>query len=327
MKNFLIILLFSFVFISCKDEQKSKNLSDLDKTSLVLDWTMNMSFVGDLIAINEKASDNGIEVQMDLGGSGINPITLVNNGTYDFGIASFEQLLKGNEKGTDLVAIGIINNVNPTVFISLGANALNAPKDMNGKRVGINPGGATENVYRIFKKEMGLVDIVEIPTDFGIVPFINKIYDIRLAFEYIEPIDLELNNLPYSILRPEDYGLKLPGRVYFTRSELIKDNPVLIQKFINTVAMGWEEALENKDKAMNYLTLFDKGINIDRESKSYDLGMKYYKGYLNNVLSFDNENLIKSANQLKQLKQINNSNIVDALDSSFIDRFHSINEE
>lgn len=316
MKKLLIILMSIIALTSCEKKDS--------QTSLRFDWVANMNFIGDIYASKDIAQKNGLVLKCEEAGFGVDPIKMVISNQSEFGIVSLEQLYMANEKGADLVAIGVINDVSPVVFLSKSDTSFAKPSDFENKTVGLNPGGATEYVYRAFVNENNLdkSKIKEIPVDYDIKSFINGNYDVRLAFAYIEPLDLEIANIKYTQMAPIDFGLKFPGRVYFTKKETIKNNPELVQKFVNTVAEGWEMALANKSKSIDYLVEFEPKINRERETKSLEIGKSYFTGFNNKVLSFDSESILTSANKLVEMGIIKKADFASMLDTSFINEYH-----
>lgn len=316
MKKVILFLLVILLFAGCARKQS--------QTTLRFDWIANMNFIGDIYASQEVAEKNGLVLKCEEAGFGIDPIKMVVSGINDFGIVSLEQLYMANEKGADLVAIGVINDISPVVFLAKSDKVFLEPKDFEGKTVGLNPGGATEYVYRTFVSENKLdkAKIKEVPVDYDIKTFINGKYDIRLAFAYIEPLDLEIANFKYSQIAPIDFGLKFPGRVYFTKRKTIEKNPELVQKFVNTVAEGWELALKNKKKSIDFLMEFEPKIDKVREIKSLEIGEEYFEGYKNKVLSFDKESILKSADKLVEIGLIKKADFFSILNTSFIDNYH-----
>lgn len=328
MKKICLLLIAVLLISACPGPTNQTNQNQTGQTkqatSLRFDWIANMNFIGDVYATKETAEKNGLTLKCEQAGFGVDPVKLVVAGTNEFGIVSLEQLYMANEKGADLVAIGVINDVSPTVFIAKGDKKFTEPKDFENKSVGINPGGATEFVYRAFIKANNLdkSKIKEIPVDFDIKTFINDKYDIRLAFAFIEPLDLKLANVSYSIIDPVNFGLKFPGRVYFTKRETIEKNPELVQKFINTVAEGWELALKNKSKSIDYLYEYEPKVDKTRETESLGLGEKYFVGFNNKVLTFDTQNILNSASTLVETGLIKQADFTKALNNTFIDNYH-----
>lgn len=313
-------LTVALVFSGCNNTPNQTKQA----ASLRFDWIANMNFIGDVYAMREVAEKNGLSLSCEQAGFGVDPVKMVVSGNNDFGIVSLEQLYMANEKGADLVAIGVINDVSPTVFLAKSDKKFDDPKDLENKSVGINPGGATEYVYRAFVNVNNLdkSKIKEIPVDYDIKTFINGQYDVRLAFAFIEPLDLKLANVPYSIIDPVKFGLKFPGRVYFTKRETVEKNPQLVQKFINTVAEGWELALNNKSRSIDLLAEYEPKVDKKRETESLDLGERYFVGYNNKVLTFDKQNILNSAKMLVDLSLIKPADFGRVLDSTFIDNYH-----
>lgn len=316
MKKVIFSILLIIILTGCKNEKS--------QTSLRFDWIANMNFIGDIYAAKEVAEKNGLELKCEEAGFGVDPIKMVVSDQSEFGIVSLEQLYMANEKGADLVAIGVINDISPVVFLTKSDKKFIEPTDFEGKTVGLNPGGATEYVYRAFVSVNNLdkSKIKEVPVDYDIKTFINGSYDIRLAFAYIEPLDLKIANVHYSQIAPVDFGLKFPGRVYFTKRETIEKSPELVQKFINTVAEGWELALKNKSKSIELLAKFEPKIDKARETESLEIGEKYFTGYNNKVLSFDKDNIIKSAEKLVEIGLIKQADFSSMLNTTFIDNYH-----
>ncbi len=313
----VIFLLLSIVLLTGCNDKKSQ-------TTLRFDWIANMNFIGDIYAAKEVAEKNGLVLKCEEAGFGVDPIKMVVSGQNDFGIVSLEQLYMANEKGADLVAIGVINDISPVVFLAKSDKKFTDPKDFEGKTVGLNPGGATEYVYRTFVSVNNLdkSKVKEIPVDFDIKTFINGNYDIRLAFAYIEPLDLKIANIQYSQMAPIDFGLKFPGRVYFTKRETIEKKPELVQKFINTVAEGWELALKNKSTSIELLAKFEPKTDKIREMESLKIGESYFTGYNQKVLTFDKESILKSADKLAEIGLIKHADFSSMLNTSFIDKYH-----
>src|SRR5438045_17899 len=110
------ILFFVLAFvIACTND---KNDNTKQNVSLRFDWFTSMTFAGEVWAYDEFASKQGINLKLDPGSESTDPVKLVLGGTDDFGCISVDKFLAANEKGADLVAIGVINQLSPTVFIS-----------------------------------------------------------------------------------------------------------------------------------------------------------------------------------------------------------------
>lgn len=319
----LLFAVVALILSGCNNSNKNK--SGIDKISLRLDWTTNMSFFGDVVAMNDFAKQNNIEMKCLQAGEGVDPIKMIISGTDQIGITTFDKLLAANEKGADLVVIGFINNASPTVFLTRKDEKFSEPKDFEGKTVGIMPGGSTEFVYRGFIKKTGVDEkkVKEIPAGFDLAGFINKIYNVKLAFIYVENVALDEQGFEYNMIEPRNFGVVFPGRVYFAKKEFVEKNKDLVQRFVNTVLQGWEASFKNPDNAAKQLKAYDNNIDEARERKSFDKGIPYFNGYNNQLLMVDENKLNEQVALLKDVGLIQTTDFEKAVNLSFVKNYYA----
>ncbi|MHB8336978.1 MAG: ABC transporter substrate-binding protein [Ignavibacteriaceae bacterium] len=284
-----------------------------------------MSFAGDIVGMNNFAKANNISLTLHPAGEGIDPIKMVISGVDNIGIIGLDKLLMANEKGADLVAIGIIDNVTPTVFMSKKDKNILTPYDFIGKKVGIQSGGATEFVYRALISKLNIDEskIHEVQIGFDMKPFIENEYDVRPGFIFDEAVYLDINHIPYNLIEPKNYGLNYPGRVYFAKKSFIKNNPAIIQDFINTVAEGWQYALSNPDSAISQLQKFEPKIDYKREYLGLLKAKSYFSGYQNKILMPDTASIHDMIETLQKLKILHSNPVIkDFFDLTFVKKFH-----
>jgi ABC-type nitrate/sulfonate/bicarbonate transport system substrate-binding protein len=212
-----------------------------------------------------------------------------------------------NEKGADLVAIGIADYISPTVFMSKKNKNILKPADFIGKKVGVQSGGATEFVYRALIKKLDLENkgINEVQIGFDMKPFVENQFDVRPGFIFDEVVYLDQNNIPYNLIEPKDYGIVYPGRVYFVKREFLKSNKDLLKVFIQETQKGWNYALNNPEEAIRQLQAFEPKINFQREFDGLKKAKAYFGGFEGKILNPDIEacnELVKILNQLKVMK-------------------------
>lgn len=298
-KNIFIFVLLFVTTISCNSLTKTKG----NEIDLRFDWIPTMSFAGDIVAMNKFANKNGISLSLYPAGEGIDPIRMVLSGTNDIGIVGLDKLIMANEKGADLVAIGMIDYLTPTVFISKKEINISSPFDFIGKKVGIQTGGATKFVYRLLIEllEIDATQINEVRIGYDMRPFIENIYDVRPGFIFDEAVYLDINDIEYNLVKPQDYGLNYPGRVYFARRSFINNNTELINKFINSVGEGWKYAINNPESAIKQLQEFESKINFERELLGLEKAKEYFSGYNNQILMPDTVAINQMIDLLYQL--------------------------
>lgn len=304
-------------------EDRDKNI--FAKVSLRQEWFPYAGYAGEVVAAALTDSVYGLEIKLEAGADNIDPIKLVKSGSNDFGVVSADRILTANEKGAELVAIGVINYISPTCFLSKKEKNVKNPKDFEGKTVGILTGTNTEYIYRALVKKTGLdrkkIKEIEIPFDLG--TFIAGSYDVRPAFIYDETVSLDMQNIQYSILEPKNYDIHFLGTVYFTTQKMIDENPEIVQSFINAIADGWTIALQKPDQAISYLKKFDSNIDEKREIASLIKGIEYFRGQNGKVLYAETSEWEQMANTLSELGALKNTKIDNCVNYKFIDKYYA----
>lgn len=322
MKRLIVFLpFFLILFVGCESTKKG----EIQKVNLRQEWFANASYLGEVVAINETDSLSGLDINLIEGADDVDPIKMVISGRDKFGVCGADRVFTANETGADLVVIGAVNYINPTCFIALEKWNVKTPKDFENKKVGVFTGNNTEMIYRTLVRKAGLdknkLNEVEAPFDLG--SFIAGTYDIRPAYIFDETVSLDKEAIKYTIVKPQDYGVSFIGTVYFTKRSTVENEPELVQKFVNSIAQGWELALQNPEKALKYLAAYNKTIDINRERASFKAGIDYFRGENGKVLTSDIQKWKQMGSDLKDLGVIKAFNADKFINNSFIDNYHN----
>lgn len=323
MKNNLAIALAFVLMISGCSQCNREKTTDNGKLSatLKLNWIYTGSFAGEVLGMKEYAQKNGLDLKIQPGGQGLDPIKLV--GENEFGTAAADEIISANDKGAEIVIIGVINYNSPACFISKAETNITKPQDLIGKKVGLLPFGSTGLVYKSLLKKNNIDEskITEITVSPDLKVFLTtNNHDVQPAFIYDETVSLDEQGIKYNVLVPKDWGVNFKGPCYFTKRSTIEKNPELAQAFINTMADGWSTAIANPEKAIQALKEVASGINSNRELKVLQKGIEFYKGYDNKPLASDVDSWSEMITELKGFSVIKND-----VDSNKVINFSFIN--
>jgi NitT/TauT family transport system substrate-binding protein len=250
------------------------------------------------------AKHHNIDLDIIQGADNINPVQLVASGAALFGDASADAVMLANQKGANLVILGVISYDNPTVFLSKTKLNITTPKDLEGHTVGILPGTNTEYVYRtmIAKNHVNEHRIKEVNVDFDLRPFIvTNEYDVRPAYVYDEEVTLDEARIAYNVIDPRQWGVRFMGTVYFAKEDTVVNNPQLVHDFICTVADGWRAVIEHQDDAVTQLLEYDPTMKRDHTAKSLAKAIPYIMGQHGHVLWAEPSDWVSTVESLKQL--------------------------
>ena len=267
----LIILIIAVIAFFMIFNSKSKN--KLEKTLLRLKWVCQAQFAGYYSALKEGYyKDVGLSVTIDPAGPNISPIQAVTSGVNEFGIAGAEQIITAIDNKVPIVAIAVIYRETPEALVSKKELNIKAPKDLEGKTVGVVYEN-DENLYRLFLKKNNVDEnsIKEVPAITGISQVMTDQVDAKMAYEMNDAILLELEGEKVNLLRFRDYGVKVYADTIFTTKEMVEKHPDKVKKFLKASLKGWNYAIENSEKSVSQL------IEINPTLK-YEHQLGYLKG-------------------------------------------------
>ncbi|WP_421751078.1 ABC transporter substrate-binding protein [Croceimicrobium sp.] len=321
----LVLAIGLIVITSIYYNNSEDNSSKEWEVSLRQEWFPYAGYAGELIAVNETDEKYGLDIKLEAGSDNLDPIKLVLGGSNDFGVVSADRILTANEKGADLVVIGVINHASPTCFISKKEDNILEPEDFEGKRVGVLTGTNTEYVYKALKNKLSLNSnlITEVEISFDLGTFISGAYDVRPAFIYDETVSLDFNGISYRIIEPKDYDIHFLGTVYFTTRKILKEKPEVVEAFVKSMIEGWEKALSDPQKAIAYLKEYDPEIDANRELAAFQKGLDYFKGQQGKVLYAELKEWKEMSETLVKLGVLKEADLGNCINLQFVDKYYS----
>lgn len=306
MKNIIVYLIIGLVGLySCKDKNSKEQLSRKAPT-IVQEWFANANYAGEIVALEKFDHQYDIDLSIIEGSYEIDPIKMVLSNEAEIGVAGADKVLVANDKGAELVIIGVINPISPTCFLSLKEHNVKSPSDWQSLKIGVLSGTATEYVYRalLHKFNFDGSKLNEIEVSFDLNSFINKQYDVRPAFIYDETVSLDNQNISYDIIKPNEFGVNFLGTVYFCKRKYLEENPKVVKKVIYSLIEGWEYALENQSETINLLKNNFPSIDTEREKASLSKAEPYFVGDDDMHLFADSERWDGMVETLKRLEVI-----------------------
>ena len=128
-----------------------------DKVTYRLKWLRNVSVIGALYAETHHLFDQaGLEVDIKAGGPERDAIRELELGYADFGEASADQVLRACAKGSPVLVIAQVFQINPLQWMYRPAEVrISNPSDLKGKVIGVTYGGNDETIMRTLLAEAG----------------------------------------------------------------------------------------------------------------------------------------------------------------------------
>ena len=202
---------------------------------------------------------DGLNVQIVPGTPDDGPLRSVSAGSQAIGVVGAEQFLEGRARGLPIIAFAAAYLETPVVFYARAASAITAPRDFVGKRVGYRPGSDTQIIYQALldRQSISRAGVKEVRVDADPGPFTADDVDVWPGHVGTDAYALMQRNIDYSTIAPADYGIHVPGTVYFATQDLARDNPDLIRRFLHAVVAGWQTTYADEGQAVAQIAAYD----------------------------------------------------------------------
>lgn len=225
---------------------------ELDPVRVQLKWLHQFQFAGYYAAIEKGFyRDAGLDVTLMEGKLDVDPAHVVLDGGAEFGVGTPEILLL-RAAGEPLVALGVIFQHSPYIFLELGDSQISNIGDLAGKRVMIEPQAAELYAYLAHEK-VPLSSMTILPHSFSAQDLVDKKIDAMSAYITDEPFALHKDGIPYSTYTPRSSGVDFYGDCFFTTEYQVREFPQRTRAFYQATLKGWNYALEHPDEIIEII--------------------------------------------------------------------------
>jgi NitT/TauT family transport system substrate-binding protein len=259
----IIALLFIFVLSACSEKQQP-----LEEVNYRLKWLFNISVVGDIWADAQGNFErSGLKVTVKPGGPEKDAIKELEIGHAQFGVASADQVIRAVAKGSPIVVLAQLFQVNPLHWIYRpDRTVLTTPQDLKGKTIGITFGGNDETIMRALLAKYNIseneVKLFSVRYDF--TPFYKgEVHFWPLYRNAQAPIigeKLRQAGERFDLMSPGRLGIQFVANSVVTTQKMLEERPETVKRFMQALIQSWEEALDpaNKDKAIETVLKYNQ---------------------------------------------------------------------
>ncbi|WP_409291068.1 ABC transporter substrate-binding protein [Peribacillus sp. SCS-37] len=263
-----ILALTMLAGCSTNADPEKKDKKELQKVTVVLDWTPNTNHTG-LYAAQQKGyfKEEGLDVKIiNPGESGAD--ALVASGKADFGVSYQESITQARVQGVPLVSIAAVIQHNTSGFASPAEKNIKTPKDFEGKTYG-GWGSPVEKavIGSIMEAEGADVRKVKIVNtgDADFFTSVKRNVDFAWIFQGWTGMEAGLRGQKLNMVYLTDYSKKLDyyTPVLATNEKMIHTNPDVVKAFVHGASKGYEFAIDHPGEAADIL--IKKNPDLDKE--------------------------------------------------------------
>ena len=272
-KTMGFILVFLIAFSLVPVSPGTSVAGDLETVTYRLKWLFNASVIGDIYAdVHGHFKAVGLDVQVKAGGPERDAIRELELGHTDFGVASADQVIRALSKGSPVVVIAHLFQVNPLQWIYRKDNlSITRIEDLKGKIVGITFGGNDETIMRTLMAKAGITekDLEIFSVRYDLTPFYQKRADVWPVYRNSQAPMLEKKlgdqGETVAYFNPAAHGVKFVANSVVTSRRMMDAHPEIVEKFVSALLQGWEDALDpdKEEQVLKTLRQFDKDTAAD----------------------------------------------------------------
>jgi len=258
----ILVLLLIFGLSACSEKEHP-----LEEVNYRLKWLYNISVVGDLWADAQGNFErNGLKVNVKPGGPEKDAIKELEIGHAQFGVASADQVIRAVAKGSPIVVLAQLFQVNPLHWIYRpDRTVLKTPQDLKGKTIGVTYGGNDETIMRalLAKYNISENEVKLFSVRYDYTPFFKGEVDLWPLYRNAQaPIigdKLRKAGEKFDLMSPGRLGIQFVANSVVTTAKMLQERPETVKRFMQALIQGWTEALdpENKEQAIKIILKYD----------------------------------------------------------------------
>ncbi|HEX9116602.1 MAG TPA: ABC transporter substrate-binding protein, partial [Anaerolineae bacterium] len=224
----------------------------LTKVTLAMGYIPNVQFAPFYVA-QERGyfRDAGLDVNFNYGMES-DLIKLVGTNQLQFMIGSGDQVVLGRSQDIPVRYVMRWYRNFPVVVFAKADKGIKAPKDLEGKTVGISAlAGAS---YVAWKALVYAAGIDASKVNLQVVGYTqvasvtqNRV-DAALDYSVNGPVQMRLANQPVTVMPVSDY-MDLPSNGLITNDQTIRDHPDLVRALVQATLRGLKDTLADPDAA------------------------------------------------------------------------------
>lgn len=190
---------------------------------------------------------------------------IIATGREAFGFADAGTMVLARQQDAKVKMIAVIHAKNPFSVVTLARKGIREPKDLEGKTIGIDPGG-TLIMFPIFCSLTGIdckkITIVTIDNAAKVPGLLAGRFDAIGGYSVSDPpVIVGMGETPY-VIPWSKYGFNAYSNGIIANEKLLAENPDLVKKFLRATIRGIKYANDHPDEVAKIFVSYVPAINL-----------------------------------------------------------------
>ena len=246
-----------------------------------LDWKFEGPSAAFFAAIdNGHYAAEGLDVTVEAGSGSVETIPKIATGAFPMGFGDINTVIKflDQNPGAPVTAIMMVYDKPAFAIVGRKSLGIEAPKDLEGKRLGAPPPDGAWAQFPAFATANGLdvskitVEPVGFPTREPMLA--EGAVDAVTGFSFSSVLNLKRLGVPaddISNILMADYGLDLYGNAILVNTDWAAENADTVKAFLRATAAGWKDVVA--DPAAGIESLIQRNPAADKDLETERLQM------------------------------------------------------
>jgi ABC-type nitrate/sulfonate/bicarbonate transport system substrate-binding protein len=245
--------------------------ASLESVTFQLGWIANVENMGEFVADHKGYyKQQGLAVKLVPGGPGVSVEPLLVAGKALMGLSAPDLVAQARLRGAKLKIVATTFQKNPSAVMSLASKPIRSPRELVGKRLGLQPSG--EVIYNAFFRANGIdpASITYVPVQFDPAPLVDGEVDAFASFQTNQPIQLAQQGVKTHTFLLADFGYSLFTDVCVVTEKTLADGDARATavKLLRGTIKGWQDALSNPALgAQLVVTKYGKSLGLDQSAQ------------------------------------------------------------
>jgi ABC-type nitrate/sulfonate/bicarbonate transport system substrate-binding protein len=252
--------------------------SGFGAVKIQLSWKKNVEFAGEYFADSKgyyKAAGFSQVELLSGGGSGTSVESGLTTGRCWIGLSTPTITAPAVLQGAPLKIVGATFQKNPFAIVSLGKNPIQDPKDLAGKKIGVQD--SNELVWNALLKANGIdpSSVTRVPFQSDPSMLTSGQLDGYVGFVTSGPVRLKMQGVDAAHMLFADHGLPLVAETFTVTQETIDKERDKLKAFLTAEIKGWKDAVADPAKSAELAAkTYGKDQNLDVAEQTEEAKMQ-----------------------------------------------------